>query len=151
MKRIILFSWLCAMCIGCSTVQPVSYSDFLRHMDDEFAESYVNGSVSDAKKALHVYLARLDELQRHPDRPDNFEISFAISRGVTKARLAALQQFLGHTEKAKAFVAAALTHLPDPQATTEEDVYNLVERMDSHLNIRWKEETTQQESGHVRK
>jgi len=113
-------------------------------MDAEFAEAYVDGSQNDAIVALHVYLARLDELQRHPDCPKDFEKQVAISRGLTNARLASIQKARGHEEKAKAFVTIALTQFQDPQAITEEDVYKLVEKMDASLNIQWKQEITQQ-------
>lgn len=123
---------------GCLHTSLLSYSEQLRQMDTEVADAYVNGSVDDAKKALQVYIVRLDKLQRHPDCPNDIETDFARSRGLTEGRLAALHKFLGNTEKANAFSTIALTHIPDTQAKTRDDIYDLVEKMDSGLGLKWK-------------
>lgn len=137
---------------GCTTVRPLSYMDFLRQMDDKFYESYVNGnSVDEAERALHVYLVRLNELQRHPDCPKDFEVDFSRSRGITEARLATLHKFLGNQEKADAFATEALTHLPDAQARTKQDVYEFAGRMDTLHKLKWKKEDTQQSAGEERR
>lgn len=139
MKYVACLTLFVALCSGCSRSTAPSYSDLLDQADSEFADVYIDGSVSDVKEALHVFLARLDELQRHPGCPPNQEIAFDISRGLTEARLANLHASLGNSEKAKAFTAAALTHMPDAQARTEEELFALVNRMDKRLNPKWKQ------------
>lgn len=146
MRYAVLFALLCAIGFGCSLAQPKSYNEFLRQMDAQFAEVYVNGTVREAEKALRVYLVRLDELKQHPECPKDFKIDFARSRGITEGRLAALHRFLGNTEKADAFAVAALTHLPDAQAKTRKELFAFVKRMDAKHKLKWKEKDTQPEN-----
>lgn len=148
MRTIIISVFLAIMASGCQTRQ-LSYTETLNRMDAEFAEAYVNGTQTDAIVALRVFLAKLDELQRHPNCPADFERQFSISRGLTNARLASIQKARGHDEKAKAFITIALTQFEDPQATTEEDIYKLVDKMDAPLNLKWKQKDTQQQFQHV--
>ena len=146
MNRLTYLIIASALVVGCSRSPAPTYSERLTKIEKQFGQVYANGTVREVEIALHVYLARLDELQMRPDCPEGKDLHFALLRGLTEARLARLHGMLGHPEKEAAFVAAALTHVADEDVNTKRDLIEMVERFDGERELKWKQEITQPEN-----
>ena len=146
MNRLTYLIIASALVVGCSRSTTPTYSDRLTEIEKQFGQVYANGTVREVETALHVYLARLNGLQMHPDCPEGKELHFALLRGLAEARLARLHGILGHPEKEAAFVAAALTHVADEDVNTKEALFEMVERFDGGRPMHWKQELTQPEN-----
>jgi hypothetical protein len=143
MTKLVCLVVLSLSMLGCSHSAAPSYSDRSMQIEKEFTQAYANGSVAEVEKALHVYLHRLDEVERHPKFPEGKEVHLAFLRGLAEARLARLHKLLGHPQKEQAFVAVALTHVADANVNTEADLFEMVKRFDGERELKWKQEITQ--------